>query len=164
MFDLDDIDLKILSIKQENACTSNADLAKQLGMAPSAMLERVRKLEKRGIIVSYTTKINPIALNQRLLAFIFIKTSSAPNNCHQDAKLSMLPGIQEVHHIAGDDCYLIKIRTEDSQALVKWMREELGQVQGILSTRTTIVLETLKETTQLTIPLSNNENAQQHTT
>lgn len=159
MFDLDDTDLRILSIKQDNACISNADLAKTLGMAPSAMLERVRKLEKKGIIESYNARINPLALNQKLLAFIFIKTSSAPCDCNQDEAISKLPGIQEVHHIAGDDCYLIKIRTEDSQSLVKWMREELGRVAGILSTRTTIVLETLKETTQLTIPNLQNENA-----
>ncbi|AFD07558.1 Lrp/AsnC family transcriptional regulator [Solitalea canadensis] len=161
MFELDDIDLKILALKQDNACMSNADLAKSLGMAPSAMLERVRKLEKRGIIQSYTTRINPLALNQRLLAFVFIKTSSAPCDCNQDEAIVQLPGIQEVHHIAGDDCYLIKIRTENSQSLVKWMREELGRVSGILSTRTTIVLETLKETTQLTIPNLQNENDRQ---
>lgn len=159
MIELDDIDLKILAFKQDDGCISNAELAKQLGMAPSAMLERVRKLEKRGVILSYTARINPLALNQKLLAFIFIKTSSAPNSCSQDEAIKNLPGIQEIHHIAGDDCYLVKIRTEDSQSLVKWMREELGKVPGILSTRTTIVLETLKETNHLTLPTLQNENA-----
>ncbi|MCO4292276.1 Lrp/AsnC family transcriptional regulator [Solitalea sp. MAHUQ-68] len=162
MIELDNIDLRILSLKQDNACISNSELAKELGMAPSAMLERVRKLEKKGIIESYNTRINPIALNQKLLAFIFVKSSTAPNSCWQDNSIKDLPGIQEVHHIAGDDCFLIKIRTEDSQSLVKWMREELSKIQGIISTRTTIVLETLKETTNLTIPLTQNENAQQH--
>ncbi|SMO68550.1 Lrp/AsnC family transcriptional regulator [Solitalea koreensis] len=152
MINLDDIDIKILSLIQDDACKSNSELAKQLGMAPSGILERVRKLEKKGVIESYNTRINPLALDQKLLAFIFIKSNESFGSMQLAEDIANLTEVQEVHHIAGDDCYLLKIRTTDSQSLIQWMRESLGKLPGIVSTRTTIVLETLKETSHLTIP------------
>src|SRR4030095_768825 len=99
-----------------------------------------------GVIQSYNTRINPLALDQKLLAFIFIKSNESFGNMTLAEDISNLVEVQEVHHIAGEDCYLVKIRTTDSQSLVQWMREKLGKLPGIVSTRTTIVLETLKET------------------
>ena len=64
---LDKTDLHILRLMQENARISNADLARELGMAPSGVLERVKKLEQKGVIVQFTTRINPIALQQKML-------------------------------------------------------------------------------------------------
>ncbi|MGO1520343.1 MAG: Lrp/AsnC family transcriptional regulator, partial [Sphingobacterium sp.] len=73
-FSLDHIDLQIIRIMQENARTNNADIARELGMAPSAILERVKKLEQKQVILQYNARINPIALDQNMLSFIFIKT------------------------------------------------------------------------------------------
>ena len=67
---LDSKDLDILIHLQPDSTLSNVELAKKLGMAPSAVLERVKKLEQKGIIEGYPTKINPNALNLKLLAFI----------------------------------------------------------------------------------------------
>jgi len=66
--------------------------------------------------------------------------------------LAKIPQIQEVHHIAGEDCFLVKVRTEDSASLMDLMRNSLKKIPGILSTKTTIVLETVKEQQQLVIP------------
>jgi len=60
--------------------------------------------------------------------------------------------VQEVHHIAGEDCYLIKVRTADSSSLMNLMRTQLQKIPNIASTKTTIVLETVKEQQQLVIP------------
>src|SRR5882672_6120298 len=106
---LDKTDLHILRLMQDNARISNADMARELGMAPSGVLERVKKLEQKGVIQQYTTRINPAALQQKMLAFIFMKASDSPG-CNDTAQaLSKIPEVQEVHHIAGDDCYLVKI-------------------------------------------------------
>jgi Lrp/AsnC family leucine-responsive transcriptional regulator len=151
-FVLDKIDLNILRLMQDNARISNADMARELGMAPSGVLERVKKLEQKGVIQQYTTRINPAALQQKMLAYIFMKASDGPG-CNDTAQaLAKIPEVQEVHHIAGDDCYLVKIRTYDSASLVSLMRNQFSQIPNLLSTRTTIVLETVKEQQQLVIP------------
>ncbi len=149
---LDKTDLHILRLMQENARISNADLARVLGMAPSGVLERVKKLEQKGVIQQYTTRINPNALQQKMLAFIFIKANDVPGFSDGASQLADIPEVQEVHHIAGEDCYLVKVRTYDSASLVALMRNHFSKIPNLVSTRTTIVLETVKEQQQLVIP------------
>lgn len=149
---LDKTDLHILRLMQENARISNADLARELSMAPSGVLERVKKLEQKNVIQQYTTRINPLALQQKLLAFIFMKASDGPGYSKATLELAKIPEVQEVHHVAGDDCYLVKVRTYDSASLMRIMRERFSKIPNIISTRTTIVLETVKEQQQLVIP------------
>jgi Lrp/AsnC family leucine-responsive transcriptional regulator len=151
-FSLDVIDLKILAQLQTNARMANTDLAKKVGMAPSAVLERVKKLEARGIVKAYTTRIRPDALNLKLLAFIFVKSSEGPGNISVAKQLAKLPEVLELHHIAGEDCYLVKVRAQDPEALVRLMRDKFSKIASIVSTKTTIVLETLKEDNYLPVP------------
>ncbi len=149
---LDKTDLSILRLMQENGRISNADLARELNMAPSAVLERVKKLEQKQVILQYTTRINPAMLQQKLLAFIFVRSSEGLG-CNTAAReLARIPEVQEVHHIAGEDCYLVKVRTNDSASLMDLMRNTFSKIPNLLSTRTTIVLETVKEQQQLIIP------------
>ena len=150
-FSMDEKDLMILSLLQPNSFLTNTDLAKKVGMAPSAVLERIKKLEQKGIIEGYPTRIKAEALELKLLAFIFVKTSEGPGNASVAKQLSKIPEVLELHHIAGEDCYLLKVRTKDPQSLIHLMREKF-RIPNLLSTKTTIVLETLKETNQLPIP------------
>ena len=150
-FSMDEKDLMILSLLQPNSFLTNADLAKKVGMAPSAVLERIKKLEQKGIIEGYPTRIKAEALELKLLAFIFVKTSEGPGNASVAKQLSKIPEVLELHHVAGEDCYLLKVRTKDPQSLIHLMREKF-RIPNLLSTKTTIVLETLKETNQLPIP------------
>jgi len=151
-YNLDHIDYQILRIMQDNARTNNADIARELGMAPSAILERVKKLEQKDVILQYNAKINPNAIDQKLLSFIFIKTQDIIGVQNVGLLLAKIPEVQEVHDIAGDDGYLVKVRTNDAAGLVDLMRNSLGTIDGIISTRTTIVLETVKEEQKLVIP------------
>jgi Lrp/AsnC family leucine-responsive transcriptional regulator len=153
---LDHIDREILSLLQENARVSNADIARELLMATSGVLERVKKLEQKNIILQFTTRLNPSALHQNLLAYVFIKASDGIGCTDTASALASIPEVQEVHYIAGDDCYLVKIRTFDSSSLMDLMRNSIAKIPNILSTRTTIVLETLKEQQQLVIPKNKN--------
>src|SRR5690606_26173109 len=120
-YNLDHIDYQILRIMQDNARTNNADIARELGMAPSAILERVKKLEQKNVILQYNAKINPVAVDQKLLSFIFIKAADGIGCVTTAQALAAIPEVQEVHDIAGDDCYLVKVRTTDSAALVELM-------------------------------------------
>ncbi|CAG5067713.1 Leucine-responsive regulatory protein [Dyadobacter sp. CECT 9623] len=151
-FTLDKTDLNILRLMQENARITNADLARELEMAPSAVLERVKKLEQKNVIVQYTTRINPAALQQSLLAFISVRSSEGMGSNDTAKEFAKIPEVQEVHHIAGEDCYLVKVRTTDSASLMELMRNSFSKIPKILSTRTTIVLETVKEEQLLVIP------------
>src|SRR5476651_1132114 len=129
---LDKTDLHILRLMQQNARISNAELARELGMAPSGVLERVKKLEQKNVILQYTTRLNPDALEQKLLAFIFMKAADGPG-CNTTAQeLAKIPEVQEVHHIAGEDCYLVKVRTYDSASLMQLMRGSFSKIPNLL--------------------------------
>jgi Lrp/AsnC family leucine-responsive transcriptional regulator len=65
--------------------------------------------------------------------------------------LAALPSVQELHHLAGEDCFLIKVRARDTDDLYRILKEEFGQFKTIRSTRTTIVLKTVKETPRLSV-------------
>jgi Lrp/AsnC family transcriptional regulator, leucine-responsive regulatory protein len=149
---LDTVDLQILELMQANARISNVDLAKGLSMAPSAVLERVKKLEQKKVILQYNTAIDPDAINKKLLAFIFIKTAGMDSDSKIAVSLARVPEVQEVHIVAGEDCFLVKVRTEDSASLMSLMRKTIKRIPNVVSTRTTIVLETVKEQQQLVIP------------
>jgi|SRR6478672_10221291 Lrp/AsnC family leucine-responsive transcriptional regulator len=149
---IDDIDGKILSILQNDARTSNAEIARRLAMAPSAILERIRKLETRGLIEGYEARLNPKALDMGLLAFIYVRADERIGSREIGDELAMIPEVQEVHHIAGEDCYLLKVRVDDTNALSDLLRQRLGPIDAIRSTRTTIVLSTIKETAQIPLP------------
>src|SRR5690554_5586009 len=156
-YSLDHVDYHILRLLQENARINNADIARELGMAPSAVLERVKKLEHNEIILQYTAKINPAAVDQRLLSFIFIRSADGIGTATTGEALAAIPEVQEVHDIAGDDGYLVKVRTADSAALVDLMRNTFSKIPNIISTRTTIVLDTFKEQQQVVIPAANEQ-------
>jgi Lrp/AsnC family leucine-responsive transcriptional regulator len=151
---IDELDTKILNIIQKNARIPNAEIARQVDMAPSAVLERIRKLEERGIIVGYETRINAEALGLGLAAFIFVRTDDQVGGLATAKQIAKIPEVQEVHDVAGEDCYVVKVRVRDTQHLMKIMREHLGKMKSIRSTRTTIVLETIKESGKLLIPES----------
>jgi Lrp/AsnC family transcriptional regulator, leucine-responsive regulatory protein len=154
---IDDIDGKILSILQNDARTSNAEIARRLAMAPSAILERIRKLETRGLIEGYEARLNPKALEMGLLAFIYVRADERIGSRVIGDELAMIPEVQEVHHIAGEDCYLLKVRVADTNALSDLLRQRLGPIDAIRSTRTTIVLSTIKETAQIPLPSTEKE-------
>jgi len=152
---IDEKDIKILNILQENARTSNAEIARQLDMAPSGVLERIRKLEERGIITGYETRLNAEALGLGLTAFIFVRTDDQAGRGATARQIAKIPEAQEVYDVAGEDCYLVKVRVRDTHHLMQLMREHLGKMKSVRSTRTTIVLETLKDSGRMLIPEKN---------
>jgi Lrp/AsnC family leucine-responsive transcriptional regulator len=154
---IDEIDRQILTIIQENARTPNAEIARQVGMAPSAILDRLRKLEERGLIQGYTVQLNARELGFGLLAFVFVRTDDRASKISTAEKLAKIPEVQEVYQVAGEDCYLVKVRTTDTGALGRLLREQFGAIKSITSTRTTIVLDTVKDSTALPLRSSEEE-------
>ncbi len=147
----DDRDEAILSILQSAARTPNAEIARRLGMAPSAILERIRKLERGGTIQAYQARLDPAAVGLGVTAFAFVTAIEPVSEMKSGAALTAIPEVQEVHYIAGEDCYLVKIRAANSEALGRLIREKIGTIPGMHRTRSTIVLTTLKETSNVTL-------------
>ena len=146
---LDATDRRILSLLQANARIANAELARELDMAPSAVLERTRKLEQRGIVIGHEARLNAKAIGLGLTAFVFVRAEETTSAMTAGEALRAIPEVQEVHNVAGEDCYLVKLRARDTEDLGRLLRERFASIPAVRNTRTTIVLSTLKETSQL---------------
>ena len=155
---IDGTDLQMLSLLQANARVSNAEIARQVGLAPSATLERVRKLEARGLVRGYHARLAARPLGYPLLAYVFVRSDERIGDGTTGAQLAAIPEVQEVHHIAGEDCYLVKVRAADPEHLGRLLRESFGAVPSVRSTRTTIVLETIKEEIDVPLPTAGEED------
>ena len=146
---IDDTSLKILQILQKKARIPNVEVARQVGLAPSAVLERIRKLEKPGIIDGYEVRLNPERFKKSLVAFIFVWVTMQANHQRVGEALSDIPEVQEVHFVAGEDCYLIKVRVADTPELENLLQKKILDIKTIRSVKTNIVLSTQKETSRI---------------
>lgn len=153
---LDPTDLAILDLLQANARITNADIARRLNMAPSAILDRIRKLEQRRVIQGYGAHIDPAAVGLGLTAFILVRTEERVGAGTIGQALARIPEVLEVHHVAGEDCYLVKARAKDTEGLSRLLRERFGRLRGVRNTRSTIVLATVKESQVLPLPRTEN--------
>jgi Lrp/AsnC family leucine-responsive transcriptional regulator len=139
---LDKFDLEILRFLMRDGRAPIAQIAEEIGLTRPTVAERIEKLEKQGVIRGTTAVVEPEALGRGVTAFIFArgpKLSSAAHRMFQELMRS--EEILEVHTVAGDDCYLIKVRT-DSMPSLNALVSQLTDPPLSLSTRTTIVMET----------------------
>ena len=141
----DETDRQILEILQTDGRTSNADLARRIGMAPSAVFERVRRLEQKGVIRAYGAQLDARSLERSLLAFVLVRSDEHAGSVSTGQSLALEPDVLEVHHVAGQDSYLVKVRVKDPESLGRLLRERFGAIPGVRSTQSTIALETIKE-------------------
>ncbi|MEM1075732.1 MAG: Lrp/AsnC family transcriptional regulator [Pseudomonadota bacterium] len=142
---IDAIDRKILSLLLKDAAISKADIARRVGLAPSAISERVRRLEADGVIQGYEVRLDPDALGKALLAFVFVTDAKPSLGFDTAAALSCVTGLEELHKIAGDDCYLLKIRAAGTDELNEIIETQINPVQSVTRVRTTIVLSAVTE-------------------
>jgi Lrp/AsnC family leucine-responsive transcriptional regulator len=148
---MDQTNIEILKILQKKARIPNIEVSRMINLAPSAVLERIRKMEQKGIIECYEVRLNPERFRCRQISFIHIFLKSAADSSDVGQNLSVLNEIQEVHFIAGGDCFLAKIRTADTAELDRLLRNTIMAIPGVSHTRTFPVLSTTKETAQIPI-------------
>ena len=138
-------DLEILTIMLEAADTSKAGIARRVDLAPSAVSERVRRLKDLGVIKGYEVRLDAKQLGKPLLAFVFV-TDAKPNLGFDTAQaLLAVSGLEELHKIAGDDCYLLKIRASGTDELNQIIDTEINTIRSVTRVRTTIVLKAIAE-------------------
>lgn len=150
---LDRIDREILEKLQTNARLPNAQIARELKLAPSGIHERIKKLERRGLIRGYHATLDAEKLGYCVTAFLMIRTDDRVGSLATAQKLAKIDEVQEVHHIAGEDCYLVKLRCAGNEHLAELLRTKIGAIRSVQSSRTSIVMETLKETNS--VPVKN---------
>ena len=119
-------------------------MARTVGLTPTAVFERVRKLEERGVIQGYTARLDPGAFGKTLLAFVFVSEVKPMRGERTGEQLARLDDIEEVHRITGKDCYLAKVRVADTDAL-RHVLDRIGSINAVSEVRTTVVLDTFLE-------------------
>jgi len=124
----------------EDGRRSFTDLSRETGLSVSAVHQRVRRLEQRGVIRGYRTVIDPTALDLALTAFISIKPidPSAPDDAPE--RLAHLSAIEACHSVAGEESYILKVRVS-TPADLELLLQDIRAAANV-STRTTIVLST----------------------
>lgn len=105
---LDDTDWRILAALQADARTSYADLARAVAMSPSAVTERVRRLEEQGVITGYRAAVSLDRIGLGVLALVRLRYASG-NYRPVHALFGATPGILEAHHVTGEDCFVLKV-------------------------------------------------------
>jgi Lrp/AsnC family transcriptional regulator, leucine-responsive regulatory protein len=93
--------------------------------------------------------VDPRVVDLGLLAFVAVRSSEHGPEMPLAVALSEIPEVLELHHVAGDDCYLLKVRARDAEHLGRLLRTRISSMPAVTSTRTTIVLETVKESSRL---------------
>jgi Lrp/AsnC family leucine-responsive transcriptional regulator len=140
--ELDELDHRILELLLADGRTPAAQIAEQIGLSRPAVADRLEKLERQGIIRGTTAVIDPAAFGRTLTAFVAARGSSlSPAGSKRFRELMRRDEVLEVHTVAGNDCYLLKVRAESIGAL-NTLVQQLSAAPISLSTRTTIVMET----------------------
>lgn len=137
---MEDLDRRIVDLLREDGRISYTDLGRALGMSTSAVHQRVRRLEERGVVKGYTAKVDHRSLGQELTAFMSVTPldPAAPDDIPQ--RLQDIEQIEECHSVAGDENYILKIRVATPTDL----EELIARIRAAahVSTRTTVVLST----------------------
>jgi Lrp/AsnC family leucine-responsive transcriptional regulator len=151
---MDAIDLRILEILQRDARVTQQDIAKSVKLSQPSVADRIRKLEARGVILGYFAKVDPAQLGKDITAFIGVGISH-PKYFEQFGKRVLaIPDVLECHRVAGNESYILKIRTENTKSLDRLLVDQLRTIPGVFRTETTLVLSSIKEDLALSLTVA----------
>ena len=145
---LDKMDRKILRILQEDGRISMKDLSEQVGLSITPAIERVKRMERDGVITGYHARVHPPALGAKLLVFVEITLNTKSASMFEQFRREVLriPEVQECHLVSGDFDYLIKARIHEMAEYRKLLGEMLLQLPGAAQSKSYVVMEEIKET------------------
>ncbi len=145
--DLDKTDLKILKILQEDGRITNLQLSADIGLSPAPTLERVKKLERGGIIKSYHAELDAWAMGLAIQAFMMVSLAINKNNAitRFEEQMKQIPEVVDCYHLTGAADYLVKIMVADIAGYDILIREKLSKIEEITSMQSLIVLSQVKK-------------------
>lgn len=150
----DNTDRRILEILQADAKITNAQLSKEVGLSPAPTLERVKKLENAGVILSYHAQLDKTEIGLGVTTFIQVTLKG-----HRKEfvtlfvdKINEIPEVIECHHITGKGDFILKAVASDISAYQKWMIDIISEIPEIAAMETTVILHTFKDSKIMPIP------------
>jgi Lrp/AsnC family leucine-responsive transcriptional regulator len=143
---LDEIDHRLLKLLQEDDRVPVAELGKALGVAPSTLNDRIKRLVKLGVVTGFHAKVDPEKVGLDLLAFVFVGWSDPGTEKLFLAAIAKEPQVLEAHHVTGAWNYLMKVRLQTTRDLEGFFANVVKEVPGVQRTETLIVLSSPKET------------------
>ena len=131
---MDRTDWRLLEELQRDGRASFADLARAVAMSPSAVAERVRRLEEAGVIAGYRATVDPERVGLQVMAFVRLRYPTG-NYRPFHALLDSTPEIVEAHHVTGEDCFVLKVLARS----MRHLEEVTGRIAGLGSVTTSVV-------------------------
>jgi len=155
----DPIDRKILSILQDNGKITNAQLSIDVGLSPAPTLERVKKLEKNGIIGSYHANLNKKEIGLGVTTFVHVALIGHRKTTVDDFvnQIIAIPEVIECHHITGQGDFMLKVVSKDIASYQKLLVEVINEIPEIDNTQSTVILSTFKESKVMPIPFQDED-------
>ena|SRR5208282_4059921 len=142
---MDAVDLHIVELLQLDARLTQAEIAKKVGLSQPTVADRIRKLEEAKVILGYTARVDPRKLGKDITAFIGVAIEHPKYFEAFARKVQALPEVLECHRVAGQESYLLKVRSDNTGTLDRLLVEGLRTIPGVTGTQTTIVLASTKE-------------------
>lgn len=142
---MDATDLRIVDMLQRNGRATQLELAKAVGLSQPAVAERIKKLEERGVIIGYVARVDAAQLGVDITAFIGVGIEHPKFFDGFAKKVKGLDEVLECHRVAGEESYMLKVKTRNTRTLDRLLVEVLRQIPGVTRTQTTIVLASIKE-------------------
>ncbi len=146
---MDTIDRRLLDLLQRNARATQLDLARAVGLSQPSVAERIKKLEEHGVITGYTARVDAAHLGIDITAFIGVGIEHPRFFDGFTHKVHSLDEVLECHRVAGEDSYLLKVKTRNTRTLDRLLCQVLRTIPGVTRTCTTIVLAPIKEETHV---------------
>ena len=148
---MDRTDRRILEILQRSARTTNKQLAEAVDLSPPAVLERVKKLEERGVIQKYVALLDEAKAGKGTRAFVSVSLElHDPKSIERFTRaVQESPAILECYHLAGDEDYLLKVLAGDIAEYEAFLLNTLTRIPGVRKVRTLFVLSTIKKATEI---------------
>lgn len=140
---LDEIDIGILNVLQEDADLTYAEIAKRVGVSPSTVYMRIKKLKDRGFIKKIVAVVDPELLGYKLRALLFISIDVKKFNKVIE-HLSSIPQVKSIYDVTGEWTLVCSLLVKDHTELSKLL-DQIGSIDGVLNTSTLVVLRVLKE-------------------
>jgi Lrp/AsnC family leucine-responsive transcriptional regulator len=144
---MDKLDYRIVDILQRDGRATQLEISRSVGLSQPAVAERIRKLEERGVITGYAARVDAAKLGKDITAFIGVGIEHPRHFDEFTRQVLAMPEVLEAHRVAGQDSYILKVRTSNTKTLDTLLVGALRTISGVTRTHTTIVLSSMKEET-----------------
>lgn len=153
MTKLDKIDSKLLMLLQKNAKLNTKELANKVGLSVTPTYERIKRLEKQGLIDKYVALLNKQRIGKKVIVFCSVTLKSHTKNILVEFEKSIikLPEIMECFHIAGNSDYLLKVIVDDMEEYHNFIKNKISTIDNISNVESSFVMSTIKESTVISL-------------